>query len=98
MSSEHLPLRVDIHVRPGASSTAVGGAHDGALVVRVAEPAQKGRATAAALRALAEALGLPPSCLTLSRRTGSHRKVVEVGVPEGERPYVKDRIARLLQG
>jgi uncharacterized protein YggU (UPF0235/DUF167 family) len=29
-------VRLTIRVRPGASRTAVGGAHDGALVVRVA--------------------------------------------------------------
>ena len=42
-------VRLSIRVRPGAGRTAVGGAHDGALVVRVADRAVDGKATEAAL-------------------------------------------------
>ena len=38
-------VRTEIHVRPGASATTVGGEYDGALVVRVVEPPEGGRAT-----------------------------------------------------
>jgi len=53
---------VAVRVRPRASRTAVGGgyagAHGPAIVVAVSEPAVDGRATRAALDALAKALGL----------------------------------------
>ncbi len=70
--------RVEIHVRPGASATAVGGAYDGALVVRVVEPADGGRATDAALSAVAEALGLPRRSVALVRGATSRRKLIEI--------------------
>ena len=48
-------MRLEIYVRPSASVTIVGGSYDGALVVRVTEPPDAGRATRAALRAVADA-------------------------------------------
>ena len=50
-------MRVSIRVRPGSARTAVGGEHGGALVVRVTAPAVDGRATEAALAAVAGAFG-----------------------------------------
>ena len=67
-------------MRPGASSTEVGGEYDNALVVRVVEPADGGRATDAALRAVAEALGVPRRSVTLVRGASSRRKLVEIEV------------------
>ena len=75
---------MEILVRPHASKVGVGGSHDGALVVRVAEPADGGRATRAALRALSEALGVPPRSVTLLRGPASRRKVVEIDSKEQE--------------
>ncbi|MGY1747175.1 DUF167 domain-containing protein [Blastococcus sp. SYSU D00695] len=74
-------MRVAIRVRPGAGRTAVGGAHDGALVVRVGAPAVDGRATEAALVAVAEALGLRRREVALVTGATSRTKVVEV--PDG---------------
>ena len=74
-------MRLSIRVRPGSSRTVVGGSHDGALVVRVSTPAVDGRATEAALRALAEALAVRRSEVTLVRGATTRTKVVEV--PEG---------------
>jgi len=71
-------VRVTIRVRPGAARTQVGGPHDGALVVRVSERAVDGRATAAALAALASALGLRPRQVTLVSGATSRTKVVEI--------------------
>ena len=73
-----LGMRVEIHVRPSASDTAVGGEHDGALVVRVVDPADGGRATDAALRAVAKALGVPRGSVTLVRGATSRRKLIEI--------------------
>lgn len=88
--------RVEIHVRPGASRAAVGGTHDGALLVRVTEPADRGRATAAALQALAEALAVPRRSVTLVRGATSRRKVVEVDLAGTDRETVGARLVSLL--
>ena len=71
-------VRLTIRVRPGAARTKVGGLHDGALVVRVSERAVDGRATAAALVAVASALGLRPREVTLVSGATSRTKVVEI--------------------
>jgi uncharacterized protein YggU (UPF0235/DUF167 family) len=68
----------------------VGGSHDGALVVRVGARAVDGQATAAALRALAEALGVPRRSVVLVTGATSRTKVVDV--PDEAR----DAIATLL--
>jgi hypothetical protein len=69
---------VTIRVRPGAGRTAVGGSHGGALVVRVAERAVDGRATEAALAAVASALGVRRREVTLVTGATSRTKVVEI--------------------
>lgn len=71
-------VRVTIRVRPGASRTEVGGAFDGALVVRVAVPAEGGRATEAALTALAAALGVRRREVRLVTGATHRTKVVEI--------------------
>lgn len=71
-------MRVTIRVRPGAGRTAVGGSHGGALVVRVAERAVDGRATEAALAAVASALGVRRREVTLVTGATSRTKVVEI--------------------
>jgi uncharacterized protein YggU (UPF0235/DUF167 family) len=66
-------VTVAVRVRPRASQTAVGGgypgAHGPAIVVAVSEPAVDGRATRAALDALAKALGIGRDQVRL--RTGA---------------------------
>ena len=85
-------MRVAIRVRPGASRTVVGGSHDGALVIRVGARAVDGRATAAALRALAEALGIHQRDVLLISGATSRSKVVQI--PDG----CHERLAELLAG
>jgi uncharacterized protein YggU (UPF0235/DUF167 family) len=69
-------------VKPGAGRTRVGGRYgDAALVVAVQVPAVDGRATAAALAAVAKALGCPQRDVTLVSGATSRTKVVEV--PDG---------------
>ena len=86
------PLRVTLRVRPGAGRTAVGGEHGGALVVRVSAPAVDGRATEAALAAVAGAFGVRRPAVTLVTGATSRTKVVDVA---GGDPAV---LARLLVG
>lgn len=79
-----LPLRV----KPGASRTAVGGAYPGpyglALVVSVNAPAVDGRATEAAVRAVAEALGLRARDITIRAGHTSRDKLatIDSAVPD----------------
>ena len=56
----------------------MGGSHDGQLVVRVCERAVDGRATEAALGAVAAAFGVRPRQVRLVRGATSRTKVVEV--------------------
>ena len=88
-------MRFEIHVRPSASTTIVGGEHDGALVVRVVEPTDEGRATKAALKAVAKALGLPRRSVSLVRGATSRRKLIEVEVVPSETDVVEEILVDL---
>ena len=74
---------MEIYVRPNSSRSAVGGDFDGALVVRVVEPADAGRATEAALSAVAVAVDVPRRSVSLVRGARSRRKLVAVEVEAG---------------
>jgi len=71
-------MRITIRVRPGSTRPGVGGEHAGALVVRVSAPAVDGRATEAALAAVASAFGVRREAVTLVTGKTSRTKVVEV--------------------
>ncbi len=71
-------VRVTIRVRPGASRTHVGGEQAGALLVRVSAPAVDGRATEAALAAVARAFGVRRRAVTLVTGASSRTKVIDV--------------------
>jgi uncharacterized protein YggU (UPF0235/DUF167 family) len=84
-------MRVPVRVKPGMTRTEVGGSHHGELIVRVRERAKEGEATAAALKALAETLGLRPYEVHLVSGATSRTKVVEI--PDG----LEERVGALLQ-
>lgn len=71
-------MRVAIRVKPGATRTAVGGRHGEALVVSVTARAVDGKATEAALRAVAEAFDVRRRDVTLVTGATSRDKVVEI--------------------
>ena len=71
-------MRITIRVRPGSARPGVGGEQAGALVVRVSAPAADGRATEAALAAVAAAFGVRRDAVTLVTGRTSRTKVVEV--------------------
>jgi uncharacterized protein YggU (UPF0235/DUF167 family) len=77
--------RVLIRVKPGSSRTKVGGAYGEALVVAVSERAVDGKATEAALTALARALGVRRRAVSLVAGATSRDKVVEVDGDVGAR-------------
>jgi uncharacterized protein YggU (UPF0235/DUF167 family) len=87
--------RIPIRVNPGSRRPGVGGAHGDALVVRVAERAVDGRATEAALAAVADAFGVPRRSVALAHGATARTKLVEV---ELDPALVAERLAALLQG
>lgn len=93
------PLRVPIRVRPGAGRNAVGGSHPGphgpALVVAVTAPAVQGRATEAALRAVAAALGVRRGSVTLVTGARGRDKLLAVDPAPAA---VRERLDDLLDG
>ena len=85
-----------IRVRPGASRTAVGGAYGDALVVRVKERAVDGKATEAALRAVAAALAVPRRAVRLISGPTSRDKVVAVSGDPAVLTAILDRLRDAL--
>jgi len=91
-------MRVEIHVRAKASAPAVGGDFDGALIVRVVEPAESGRATEAALRAVAACIDVPRRSVALLRGQKSRRKLVEIHVSPADARRVQTALNCLRAG
>lgn len=90
-------MRFAVRVKPGARRPAVGGRYDGphgpALVVAVTAPAVDGRATRAALEAVAGALGVRSRDVELVAGERSRDKIFEV---PGE--DARDRLNALMDG
>ncbi|WP_433343532.1 DUF167 domain-containing protein [Micromonospora sp. CA-111912] len=92
-------LTVAVRVKPGAARARVGGRHDGphgpALVIAVNAPPVDGRATEAARRALAEALGVRPAAVSLRAGSASRDKLFLVERPS---PELAQALRRLRDG
>lgn len=71
-------INVPIRVKPGARSTRVGGRFGERLVVAVRERAVDGKATEAALMAIAESVGVRRLDVTLVTGASSRDKVVQI--------------------
>jgi uncharacterized protein len=71
-------VRVTIRVRPGSARPGVGGEQAGALVVRVNAQPTGGKATEAALAAVASAFGVRRADVSLVTGASSRTKVVDV--------------------
>lgn len=75
-----------IHVSPRARRVRVGGLHGDALAVAVRAPPVEGKANAACVRALAEALSIRRADVSLALSSRGRRKRVEiVGDPDALR-------------
>jgi len=85
-------LEVSLHVKPRARTPGVGGSHAAALQVRVAEPAEEGRANDAVRAALARALGLRRSDIELVSGLHSRHKRVRI---RGDLALLRARIEAL---
>jgi uncharacterized protein YggU (UPF0235/DUF167 family) len=78
-------VRITIRVKPGSARPGVGGEHAGALVVAVSARAVDGKATAAALAAVADAFGVRRSAVRLVSGAASRTKIVDI---DGGDPHV----------
>jgi uncharacterized protein YggU (UPF0235/DUF167 family) len=90
-------MRITVRVKPGAARTGVGGDHDGALVIRVTARAVDGKATEAALRALAEALGVRRNEVNLATGATSRTKVVDVVTARRSDADLAEQVHQLRQ-
>jgi uncharacterized protein YggU (UPF0235/DUF167 family) len=95
--SQRQSATVNVRVRPGASRARVGGRYAGprgdALIVAVQAPAVDGRATDAALRGIAAALGLRRAQVSLRSGATSRDKVFTIDDPPDD---LGARLAALL--
>ncbi|GAA3233932.1 DUF167 domain-containing protein [Actinocorallia longicatena] len=87
-----MTVRLAIRVGPGSSRTRVGGGHGDALVVKVTARAVEGKATEAALKAVAEALGVPRRDIRLVSGASGRDKVIDV---EGDVSQLTSKIDEL---
>ena len=75
---EAVSTRVRLRVSPGANSAHVVGRHGEAWKVRVAAPAEGGRANEAVVRLLAETLSIPREDVSLVSGLGARDKIVQL--------------------
>jgi uncharacterized protein len=73
-----------IRAQPGASRTEVSGPYGGALRIRIAAPADDGKANAELVRFLAHALAVPRTAVTLVRGHTGRDKVVAIADPTAD--------------
>ena len=89
-------LRISIRVKPGSSRNKVGGRYgEDSLIVAVTAKAVDGAATEAALKAVADALGMPRRAVSLISGATSRDKVVGVST---EVPEELEALVRTLLG
>ena len=88
LSKTHLKVKV----QPRASANKIAGFREGILVVRVTAPPEKGRANAAVIALLADALGVAKTSVRITRGHNSREKLVAVDGLNSE------QIERVLSG
>ena len=69
---------VRVRAQPRAGSNAVGGAREGALIVRVTAPPEEGRANRAICRVLGKTVGVPPTRVVIERGEAGRDKLVRL--------------------
>lgn len=75
-------MRITIRVKPGSARPGVGGEYDGALIVRVSARAVDGKATEAALAAVASSFGVRRGAVRLVSGASSRTKVIDIDAEE----------------
>ena len=87
MRSSSGRILLAVKVVPGAARSQVAGLRDGALLVRIAAPPEKGKANEELRSILAKALGLPKSEILLISGGASRRKTLSL--PPGSEPALR---------
>jgi uncharacterized protein len=90
-------VRIAIRVKPGSARTSVGGRRGEALVVTVTARAVDGKATEAALRAVADAFDVKRRDVTLVTGAASRDKVVDIDGPAEALSARRDTLLGPLQ-
>ncbi len=90
-------MRIAIRVKPGSARTSVGGRRGEALVVTVTARAVDGKATEAALRAVAGAFDVKRRDVTLVTGAASRDKVVDIDGPAEALSARRDTLLGPLQ-
>lgn len=85
-------ITLTLHIQPGAKKSEIAGLHGDALKIRLNAPPVDGKANAALVEFIAEALGVPRSAVSLKSGQTSRRKVIAV---IGSSPA---RVAALVEG
>jgi uncharacterized protein (TIGR00251 family) len=86
---------IPVRAQPGARKNAVTGVHAGQLKVSVTQAPEKGKANAALIEVLAEALEVPRSKISLvSGATASQKKFCVAG---GDAALIRKRIEAILR-
>ena len=76
------PRTMNIRVIPNAGRNEVSEEKDGSLKVRVTAPPERGRANKAAVKLLAESLGVRKSAVKIVKGEKSRDKTVEVAMSD----------------
>lgn len=71
-------ITLTLHIQPGAKKSEIAGLHGDALKIRLNAPPVDGKANAALVEFIAEALGVPRSAVSLKSGQTSRRKVIAV--------------------
>ena len=88
-------LRIAVRVQPRSSRDRVVGRQGDSIKVQVKAPPVEGAANASVVDVLAEWLGIPRRCVSVSRGQSGRNKVVDVVLDD---PGDLGRIERLLEG
>lgn len=86
---------LSVRAQPGARRNGIVGEHGGALKVAVTQAAEKGKANAAILEVLSEALGLRRGQVQLL--SGETSRAKRLLITEVTRDELADRLGRLLE-
>jgi uncharacterized protein (TIGR00251 family) len=82
-------IRFRVRVSPGAKKPSIGGCHDGALKIAVAAPADKGKANAAVIKALAKRLDVAKSNVEITAGQTRREKTIEITSVDAETAFKK---------
>jgi uncharacterized protein (TIGR00251 family) len=75
-------IRLAVHVMPNAKKSEVIGPLEGSLKIRLQAQAIEGKANAALIRYLAQALDVPRGAVLVTHGLTNKRKLVEVQAPQ----------------